>query len=130
MERALILLFNHQLTPDQELDARRNLGIARVVEPPEDLRELWGTVPPELPELGAYLEPIRHWLATHARPGDYVLIQGDFGATYLMVNFAFEKVFIPVYSTTEREAKEELQRDGSVNLTHRFFHKRFRKYQR
>lgn len=128
MERALILLFNHQLTPDQELDARRNLGITRVVEPPEDLRELWGTVPPDLHELSAYLEPVKHWLATHSSPGDYVLIQGDFGATHLMVKFAFEKGFIPIYSTTEREATEELQADGSVRLSHRFLHKRFRKY--
>jgi hypothetical protein len=57
-----------------------------------------------------------------------VLIQGDFGATFLMVNFAFEKGLIPIHSTTEREATEELQPDGSVRLSHRFLHKRFRKY--
>ena len=130
MDRALILLFNHQLTPDQELDARQQLEITRVVEPPEDLRELWGNVPPDLPELGAYLEPIKHWLAAHAAPGDCVLIQGDFGATYLMVNFAFERSLVPVYATTERAATEEIQPDGSVKLTHRFQHKHYRFYGR
>lgn len=128
MDRTLFLLFNHQLTPDQERDARRSLSITRIVEPPEELRELWGNVPPDLPELAAYLEPVKLWLTTHAGPGDYVVIQGDFGATFLMVNFAFSRGLTPIYSTTEREAKEEMQPDGSVELVHRFLHKRFRKY--
>ncbi len=128
MERALILLFNHHLTPDQERDARLKLGIAKVVEPPEPLRALWANVPPELAELSAYLEPIKHWLQAQARLDDCVLIQGDFGATYLMVNFALEWGLVPVYSTTEREATEEPQPDGSIRLSHRFLHKRFRKY--
>lgn len=128
MDRALILLFNHQLTPDQERDARENLGVMRVVEPPEALRELWSNVPPDLPELGPYLEPIKDWLTSHATHGDFVLIQGDFGATCLIVAFAFEKDLVPIYSTTHREATEGLQPDGSLKLTHRFSHKRFRQY--
>jgi hypothetical protein len=128
MERGLILLFNHTLTADQESDARENLGVSKVVEPPEELRELWGNVPPDLEDLCGYLEPIKQWLSTHSTPSDYLLIQGDYGATHLMVNFAFERGLIPVYATTQREAAEEIQADGAVKLTHRFFHKRFRKY--
>jgi hypothetical protein len=128
MDRALIFLFNHQLTADQESDARENLGVSKVVEPPEALRELWGNVPPELAELTGYLEPVKQWLMVQASSGDYLLIQGDFGATYLMVNFALENGLIPIHSTTEREATEEVHPDGSVKLSHRFFHKRFRKY--
>jgi hypothetical protein len=128
MDRALILLFNHQLTCDQERDARDNLGVSKVVEPPEALRELWGNVPPELADLTAYLDPVKQWLAKHSSSGDYVLIQGDFGATYLMVNFAFQRELIPVYSTTQRQAEEQPQPDGSVRLSHRFFHKRYRFY--
>lgn len=128
MERALILLFNHHLTPDQEQDARRKLGIAKVVEPPKALRELWANVPPDLDELDAYLEPIKQWLTTHSTPGDYVLVQGDFGATYLLVNFTFKRGLVPVYSTTQRQATEERQPDGSLQLSHRFLHKRFREY--
>lgn len=128
MERALILLFNHHLTPDQEQDARRKLGIAKVVEPPKALRELWANVPPELLKLSVYLDPLKEWLAAHALPGDYVLIQGDFGATYLMVISALQCGLVPVYSTTERQATEEPQPDGSIKLSHRFLHKRFRTY--
>jgi hypothetical protein len=128
MGHALILLFNHRLTAGQEDDARKSLGVSRVLEPPEELQECWANVPPSLAEISAYLEPVKQWLAVHAAPGDYLLIQGDFGATYLMVNFAFENGFVPIYSTSEREATEELQADGSLKLTHRFQHRRFRKY--
>ena len=62
------------------------------------------------------------------KKGDYILIQGDFGACFLMVQFAFEKGFIPIYSTTEREAVETHGEDGSVSLTHRFKHRIFRRY--
>lgn len=37
---------------------------------------------------------------------------------------------IPVCSTTRREAMEEHGDDGSVNMTHRFEHQRFRRYGR
>jgi hypothetical protein len=81
-----------------------------------------------LPSLQGYLEPIRKWFESVATPGDHVLIQGDFGATCLMVAFAAGIGCVPVYSTTLREAAEELQPDGSVQLRHRFRHVRFRKY--
>ena len=60
--------------------------------------------------------------------GDYALIQGDFGACYIMVNFAFEQGLIPIYSTTVREAIEEPKDDGSVKLVHQFNHQIFRRY--
>jgi hypothetical protein len=128
MRPSLILLSNHQLTLRQKNEAREQLGVSAILEPPLELRDLWGNVPPDLPALGSYLDPLVEWLVSHGKPGDYVLIQGDFGATYRMVDFAFEKGFIPVYSTTRREATEEVQPDGSVKLTHRFMHCRFREY--
>jgi len=59
---------------------------------------------------------------------DYVLIQGDFGACYIIVNFAFEIGLIPIYSTTRRAAVEKHENDGSVKLIHQFNHQMFRKY--
>lgn len=125
---SLFLLFNHRLTPDQEQDAVKTLGVRAVTALPSDLSPLWQQIPPELSELGNYLKPIREWLLSEAKAHDYVLIQGDFGACFLMVKFAFEKGLIPVYSTTKREVVEEHQPDGSVKITHRFQHHCFRKY--
>lgn len=109
-------------------DARRSLEVETFILPPEPIQALWRQVPPEPNSLGGYLEPVSRWLAANADRGDLVLIQGEFGATYLMVRFAMENHLIPIYSTTERHAVEEHQPDGSVRLTHSFRHCRFRKY--
>ncbi len=124
----LFLLFNHALTPNQEADARVSLGVDRFVKPPPVVQGLWSRVPPELTELGPYLQPVLDWLEAEAVKGDYLLVQGDFGACYLVVGFAFENGLVPLYSTTVRDAEEEHQPDGSVRLVHTFLHQRFRFY--
>jgi hypothetical protein len=126
--RRLFLLFNHRFTQEQGAQAREQLGITDILPLPGELQRRWGQIPPELPGLQDYLAPLTDWLARQAQPGDYVLIQGDFGATYLMVRFALEYGLIPVYATTRREAHEMVQPDGSVRLTHTFRHQQFRRY--
>jgi len=124
----LFLIFNHEITSIQESDARSSLGVERITDLPQDLKELWRQVPPDLTEISGYLAPLKTWLKSQAAKNDYVLIQGDFGACYVMVNYAFEMGAIPVYSTTTRDAIEEYNGDGSVRLVHQFKHKAFRKY--
>ena len=124
----LFLLFNHQFTPAQYQAAREELGVLQVVSMPPPLQDLWGQIPPDLPALAPYLQPLQAWLAARAAPGDYVLIQGDFGATYLMVRFALEHGLIPIYATTSRQAREEHLPDGAVKMVHYFQHQRFRRY--
>ncbi len=130
MAKSLFLLFNHQLTSEQEKDARASLKITHIQPLPPELKALWGQIPPHLPEIVQYLQPIRTWLAALAQPDDYVLIQGDFGACFLMVNFALKNKLIPIYSTTVRKAVEEIAEDGSIKLIHRFKHQIFRNYGR
>ena len=124
----LFLIFNHEITPVQESDARNSLGVEKITDLPPDLKELWRQVPPDFAEISGYLGPVKTWLKLQAAKNDYVLIQGDFGASYIMVNFAFEIGVIAIYSTTTRDATEEYDKDGSVRITHQFKHKAFRKY--
>jgi hypothetical protein len=126
---SLYLIFNHQLTLKQEQDTRESLGVDKIIELPPALDTIWRQIPPALPEISAYLNPIKDWLASQARKNDHVLIQGDFGACFIMVNFALKKGLIPVYSTTEREVAEEYKKNGSVSLMHQFRHRIFRRYE-
>ena len=126
----LFLLFNHQLTPTQQTDAIDTLGIDDVVSPPDNIRRLWGQIPPDLTTLSDYLQPVQLWIESQAKPGDYVLIQGDFGACHWMVQAAFSMNLVPIYATTRREAVEIHQPDGTVQLTHQFRHVIFRKYEK
>lgn len=128
MEKKLFLLFNHSFTRLQEHDARASLGVGRIIVLPPELQALWSNIPPELESLESYLQPIKAWLAYSAKPGDFVLIQGDFGACYNLVRFAFARALVPIYSTTARKATESLGPDGSVKVTHEFMHVKFRRY--
>lgn len=125
---ALILLFNHRLTARQEEDARASLGIASITLPPADIRAVWAQVPADIDALADYLAPVFSWLAETARPRDFVLIQGEFGATCLAVGEAFRLGLVPVYSTTRRQAIEEHRADGRVEIQHTFAHVRYRRY--
>jgi hypothetical protein len=129
-QKVLLLLFNHTITDLQAKDARESLGVQKIIEMPHDIKAIWSNIPPDMESLCDYLEPVKTWLAMSAHPGDYVLIQGDFGATYLAVRFAFKQGLIPVYSTTHRKAEEEPQPEGSIRLVHRFRHCMFRLYGR
>lgn len=124
----LFLLFNHRLTAAQEADARASLGVGHVVAAPREILTIWGQVPPETEEIGSFLAPVNHWMATAPRPGDFILIQGDFSATFLMVSEALRLHLTPISSTTRRQAVEEHMPDGSVHLRHIFTHVRFRRY--
>jgi hypothetical protein len=126
---SLFLIFNHKLTPEQENDAKISLGADRMVEMPSHLKELWRQIPPDSAQLSDYLRHFKDWLHAGSAKDDYALIQGDFGACFIMVNFAFEIGLIPVYATTRREAVEESLTDGTIKLTHQFRHQRFRKYE-
>ncbi|PIE72265.1 MAG: hypothetical protein CSA20_08755 [Deltaproteobacteria bacterium] len=126
--KKLFLLFNHSLTAEQEADARISLCVEQIVTAPKEIAGIWAQLPPDIESLVPYLQPIRTWLETETRPGDIVLVQGDFGAVYLMVVFLKEIGCVPVYATTRRKAVERLLDDGTVELSHSFRHVRFRKY--
>lgn len=126
----LLLIFNHELTEAQIKDAEASLGVDRIVDLPEHLKSLWRQIPPDILDVTEVIAPIAEWLKTNARLGDYVLIQGDFGAVYRMVNIAFDFGLLPVYATTRRRAEEHHCADGTVEIIHQFQHVRFRDYTR
>jgi hypothetical protein len=128
MHKKLLLLFNHRLTDFQIEAALSSLGVQEILDLPPELKALWRQIPPELTEIAVYLKPITQWLINNGKESDYVLIQGDFGACFILVSLALAQGLTPIYSTTRREAMEEHNRDGSVRIVHRFEHRIFRKY--
>ena len=126
----LFLLFNHTLTEIQIADARESLGISEIIEIPEDMKILWREFPPEAAALFEKLQPVLQYLRTNARPGDYVLVQGDFGAVFLVVQFALDNGLVAVYSTTERDVVETHTDPNVVNVQRTFRHRRYRCYEK
>ncbi len=123
-----LILFNHVLTDEQELDAVDLLGVDEFCPPPVEVSSLWKAISPEEAELRPLLEPVFTWIEVEGEPGDYLLVQGDFGATCMVVEYAIRHGLTPVYATTRRITREQENDDGSVEILHRFHHVRFREY--
>ena len=125
--KQLFLLFSHRLTPSQELDAKENLGVTNFVTLPEELQNLWSNIPPVLERLSDYLIPLKEYIRSNAKEGDVVLIQGDFGGCYEMVNYVKSLGLTAVHSTTKRDVVEKTV-NGKVEKFSRFEHVIFRLY--
>jgi len=126
--RKIFLLFNHKFSSVQKIQAEEEFNVHQIIKMPARLKQLWQQVPAEPDVLENYLVPFRDWLGENAEKNDLILVQGDFGATYLMVNFAFEKGLIPVYATSVRNAVEKNLDDGNIKMEHIFSFCRFRQY--
>ena len=124
----MFLLFSHTLTKNQKDDAMKSFGIEEFIYLPKDLQELFSNVPNDLKKLSEYLTPIKLFLKQYSKEGDFVLIQGDFGATYILVNFAKSLKLRAVYSTTKR-VTQEFEGDGKIIKKSIFEHERFREYE-
>jgi hypothetical protein len=126
----MLLLFSHELTEDQIQDANKSLGVTSFISLPVDLQDLWRNVPPTKPSLNDFLKPFRKWVGESANQGDCVLIQGDFGAVYSMVNYSFSLGVVPLYATTERISIETRTSENMIRSERTFRHKMFRKYEK
>jgi hypothetical protein len=125
--KKLFLLFSHTLTPVQELDAKESLNIENFVTLPNDLQQLWSNIPPYLKDVSGYLEPLKEYIQNNAEDGDVLLVQGDFGGCYEMINFIKSLGLTAVHSTTTRDVVEKTV-NGKVEKFSRFEHVIFRLY--
>ncbi len=126
--KKMFLLFSHNLTQIQIDDAKNNLDIEKFVSLSQDLQELWSNIPSDLIFIKEYLLPFKNFLTENSNFGDVVLIQGDFGAVYQMVNFANDLGLKAVYATTTRVIEEIVIDEKTVKKSI-FEHRRFREYE-
>ena len=125
--KKMYLLFSHTLTEAQKADAGETLGIRTFVPLPENLQQLWSDIPPDAENLREHLRPLLEYVRQHVTPDDVVLIQGDFGATCLMVQVVQYLGAKAVHATTRRNVIQE--HDGDTVIKRSVFeHVRFRTY--
>jgi len=128
MRRKLFLLFNHTLTEAQKHDAEISLHIDQYVYMPGKLRAFWENIPPEGNIDAEILDAVNSWLLENASADDYILVQGDFGAVFYVVDFCLQHGLVPVYSTTSRNYEEKRLPDAYIESRHVFRHVQYRKY--
>ncbi|SHE33016.1 CRISPR-associated protein, TM1812 family [Caldanaerobius fijiensis DSM 17918] len=127
--RRMFLIISHSITPEQEKEARTQLGIDEFVMLEPNLLDKWSNIPPDVHLLDDHLEDVFKWIDKNACDGDYALVQGDYGATFMVVDYCMARGIIPVYATTQRKVKEEVSED-SIITTREFKHVMFREYKR
>ena len=94
----------------------------------DELQNIWSNIDPHEECIKDKLRGIFKWIEKNANRGDYVLIHGDLGATYQLVEYCKAKGLRPIYSTTKREAIERRKDDNSLMLGHKVPHVRYREY--
>ncbi len=124
MMKTMYVLMSHDITQQQRHDAQSTLHIHNFITLPTDI---WSQIPAETESVESSLLPLKAQLVTHAKKGDLLLVQGDYGATFNMVQFAKEIGLVPVYATSERKAYEVVEGE-KITTVSEFKHVRFRKY--
>lgn len=130
MKKKVFVLFSHNLLEDQIVELKTTYKVTDIVRLPLELQNLWGNIPPEPKSIHKIITPIKHWLAAAASINDFMLVQGDFGVTFNIVNWCLEQGFTPIYATSKRVHKEEYLPDGTIKISKNFKHVQFRKYQK
>ena len=66
------------------------------------------------------------WLK-NTNKNDVLIVQGEFGSTFMIVDFALKNNLIPLYATTKRIAKENIEGE-IVHREYIFEHVCFKEY--
>lgn len=123
--KTLFVLLNHSLTIKQKKDAIENFDVDNFVIISD---EKWANIDPAQKSILGCIEEYKEKLKEQSKNGDFLLVQGDFGATYAMVNFAKSIGLTPIYATTKRNAIEQMK-DGKLIIRREFEYERFREYE-
>lgn len=125
--KRLLLLMSHNITEIQEKEAYEVLKINQIINSSEEVKSIWSNIDPK-GELNLHkLDKIIDWIDENTSQGDYILVQGEFGATFYIVDYCFKKNLIPIYATSKRQVIETIVGDKTV--TNRVFkHEGFRRY--
>ncbi len=125
MSKAYVLL-NHELTQNQIKELKSKYLVEEIVYPEKNLTTKWSQIP-AIEELSMdVICSVVKWLSS-AQENDVLIIQGEFGSTFMIVDYALKNKLIPVHAVTKRVAKES--REGeTVHREYIFEHVCFRKY--
>lgn len=122
--KKMFVLLSHTITEQQKADAASMFDIDSFEMLPTDV---WSQIPAGHESVEGSLVSLKQKILEESTTGDFLFVQGDYGATYNMVQFAKEIGIIPVYATSVRKACEVV--DGEkIKTVREFEHIRFRKY--
>lgn len=124
--KKLYLLLNHTLTENQITELKETWHVDSIEETPDPIKNFWSQIKADRVITKKDLQLVVDWL-NGAKEGDIIVLQGEFGSSFALVDYALQKKIVPVHSVTRRVASET--RDGEkVFRNYVFEHVCFRKY--
>ena len=104
MPKAFCLL-NHMLTQNQIAELKERFDITEIVYPSEELSKKWAQIPPSIELDFSIVKSVVEYLNS-ASTGDIFIIQGETGASFMLVDYALKKHLVTIYAVTARVSKE------------------------
>lgn len=125
--KKFIVLMSHDMSEIQKSDANKDLKITKIIEAPPHIKKIWANIDPTSDLNTIKLDEVVSWIKENSSKQDYILVQGEYGATFYIVDYCFKNNLIPVYATSIRRVEES--RKGEEVITNRVFvHQGYRKY--
>lgn len=121
------ILLNHELTELQNRELRQTWGVENLLLPNDTSANLWKSVPAGYTIPQTLIKTLLEWLTAITKEQDIVVVQGEFGLTYYIVNWCFEHHRVPLYATSQRKMTETIRGD-KVLSRREFVHVSFRRY--
>lgn len=125
--RTAFCLLNHPLTAKQIEELRGKFGVVQIKYPTQELSAQWSQVSATENTDMELIAFVTEWLQS-ARKNDILIIQGEFGTTFMLVDWALKQGLVPLHAVTRRIAKEQ-QNGETVHRQYVFEHICFRKYE-
>lgn len=120
-------LINHQLTENQITELREKYSVSNIKYPEPALSQVWAQIPATQHLDMKPINSVIEWLAD-AKAGDLVIIQGEYGSTFLLVDYAMKNKLVPLHAVSKRIAKE-IRVGEQVQKQNVFEHVCFRVYE-
>lgn len=121
-------LLNHTLTQNQEYEIDLLFHTQQIIYPQQSIKELWSNLPVTKLISKKHIDTIIEWLNEHnAHKGDAIIIQGEFGHTFALIDYLLKKEMIPLHAVTKRVATEKYNGE-KVERHYIFEHQCFREY--
>lgn len=124
--KQVFVLISHQLLPEQKQELYDRFGIIELRCLPENLQQIWSNVLYD-DKYYTNLNEIIDYVFSILNKGDYIIVQGNWGYTYKLIEEAKKHNIIPLYAFSVRDSSEEII-NGEVVKTTKFRHQCFVEY--
>ena len=121
-------MLNHKLTENQEKELKEVFKSEKTVVAPSDLSWAWSAIKTDFELDYELLKEVENWISTNSEKGDCIILQGEFGHSFYLIDYCLKHELVPLHAVTEHV--ENLVKNGEkIERKLVFEHKCFRKYE-